>query len=58
MPSYLLLESGDRIILEDGSGFLLLEDQDDATPAPSMRGRLRTRAVNDGRTWTTEVAPA
>lgn len=27
MPDYLLLESGGRIILEDGSGFLLLEAQ-------------------------------
>ncbi len=27
-PAYLLQENGDRIELEDGSGWILLEDQD------------------------------
>ena len=27
-PNYLLLENGNRIELEDGSGWILLEDQD------------------------------
>jgi hypothetical protein len=32
MPTYLLLEDGSRITLEDDSGFLLLEVQDPPTP--------------------------
>ena len=39
MPDYLVQEDGTKIILEDGSGFLILEESQPVQPDPSM-GRM------------------